>query len=349
MTSCHRFPTVTAAQLTGSCASLCCSNGFSLVTASKKAHQLEDLLHRKILASQVIMASSPMRELAQEHANDRILVVADSPAFVRKIASHYGFNNIVAVEDYVAAHHVLYPAKKHEASPQKPWEEEEPIKAVFLLETPGLFPFVPTLEDHRLTHCLTADDWGLSLQVCLDVLRSDGVPGIDHASDSQVVKLYSGNPDLDYGAVHSLPRITLGAFRRCLETLFHDTTGRHLHAEFFGKPYPKIVSRICFLFVGFFLGFLKYLCCQYHYAERELQKYTTAPIQRYYAIGDNPRSDVRGANQAGKEWYSILVRSGCFKGPGNDPVDPARFVCDTVKEAVQHIFELEGLHGHAHS
>jgi len=85
------------------------------------------------------------------------------------------------------------------------------------------------------------DDWGLSLQVCLDILRSDGVPGLDHSSDTQVVRLFSGNPDLDYGAVHSLPRITLGAFRRCLETLFLDTTGRNLEAEFFGKPYPQIV------------------------------------------------------------------------------------------------------------
>ena len=37
-------------------------------------------------------------------------------------------------------------------------------------------------------------------------------------------------------------------------------------------------------------------------------------------IGDNPKSDIRGANDIG--WISILVRSGVFKGV-NDPLDPA--------------------------
>mgnify|MGYP001810488378 CR=1 FL=1 len=40
-------------------------------------------------------------------------------------------------------------------------------------------------------------------------------------------------------------------------------------------------------------------------------------------IGDNPKSDIRGANNIG--WISILVRSGVFKGV-NDPIDPAQYV-----------------------
>jgi len=100
------------------------------------------MLHRKILSSQAIMASSPMRELVDQYAHQRIMFVADSPAFVHKIAKHYGFHNVVTVEDYVASHHVLYPARKHSEAPQKSWHEEEPIKAVFLLETPGRFTFL---------------------------------------------------------------------------------------------------------------------------------------------------------------------------------------------------------------
>ncbi len=47
-------------------------------------------------------------------------------------------------------------------------------------------------------------------------------------------------------------------------------------------------------------------------------------------IGDNPKSDIRGANEAG--WHSILLRTGMFQGPpgSNDPEDPARDVVDTV-------------------
>lgn len=43
-------------------------------------------------------------------------------------------------------------------------------------------------------------------------------------------------------------------------------------------------------------------------------------------IGDNPKSDIRGANQKG--WTSILVRSGIFNGQNNDEKDPASYVVD---------------------
>ena len=32
-----------------------------------------------------------------------------------------------------------------------------------------------------------------------------------------------------------------------------------------------------------------------------------------YGIGDNPKSDIRGANSAGPHWSSILVKSGCLQ------------------------------------
>jgi len=56
-------------------------------------------------------------------------------------------------------------------------------------------------------------------------------------------------------------------------------------------------------------------------------------------IGDNPKSDIRGANQKG--WISILVRSGIFNGPQNDEKDPATYVVDDFEEAIKLIFELE--------
>ena len=41
-----------------------------------------------------------------------------------------------------------------------------------------------------------------------------------------------------------------------------------------------------------------------------------------YAIGDNPTSDIRGANAAGERWRSVLVRTGVFRSEAeNDPVD----------------------------
>lgn len=53
-------------------------------------------------------------------------------------------------------------------------------------------------------------------------------------------------------------------------------------------------------------------------------------------MGDNPRADIRGANNIG--WYSFLTRTGIHQGEDNDPNDPATFVVDNFHEAVEIIF-----------
>lgn len=45
--------------------------------------------------------------------------------------------------------------------------------------------------------------------------------------------------------------------------------------------------------------------------------------------------DIRGANEFG--WYSVLVRTGNFKGEGNSPLYPAKRVFDDVEKAVDWI------------
>ncbi|GKV01102.1 hypothetical protein SLEP1_g13686 [Rubroshorea leprosula] len=58
-------------------------------------------------------------------------------------------------------------------------------------------------------------------------------------------------------------------------------------------------------------------------------------------IGDNPSVDIRGARQAGHPWFSILTRTGVFKGKDNHPEFPADLVVDTVEEAVDYILKKE--------
>jgi ribonucleotide monophosphatase NagD (HAD superfamily) len=64
------------------------------------------------------------------------------------------------------------------------------------------------------------------------------------------------------------------------------------------------------------------------------------PLRRIYMIGDNPASDIAGANAAGEPWVSILVRTGVFQDdPGHHP---AKHVVDDVAAALRLILELEG-------
>ncbi|XP_028110130.1 uncharacterized CDP-alcohol phosphatidyltransferase class-I family protein C22A12.08c-like [Camellia sinensis] len=62
-----------------------------------------------------------------------------------------------------------------------------------------------------------------------------------------------------------------------------------------------------------------------------------------YMIGDNPSVDIKGAMQAGHPWFSILTRTGVFKGKENHAEHPADLVVDTVEEAVDYIFRKEGM------
>ena len=61
-------------------------------------------------------------------------------------------------------------------------------------------------------------------------------------------------------------------------------------------------------------------------------------ITKIYGIGDNPKADIKGANDASELWTSVLVRSGVFIGKGNDEKNPADKVVDDVGAALTYIF-----------
>ena len=71
-----------------------------------------------------------------------------------------------------------------------------------------------------------------------------------------------------------------------------------------------------------------------------------ASVGGIWMVGDNPAADVRGANNAGPRWRSVLVRSGVFQpaaGEENDATDPADFVVDDMPAAVRLALAMEGL------
>ena len=57
-----------------------------------------------------------------------------------------------------------------------------------------------------------------------------------------------------------------------------------------------------------------------------------------YMVGDNPLTDIKGANAAG--WVSVLVRTGMYQDGDDHTAD---VVVDTVTEAVDWILEQEGI------
>lgn len=133
--------------------------------------------------------------------------------------------------------------------------------------------------------------------------------------------------DFVYAAHNVRPRITQGAFRMCIQTLYKHATGRELEYVQYGKP-----SAGTFAYAESMLR-----------AQQQLLRQTQDKFDTIYMIGDNPLSDIQGANEAGEPWFSILVRTGVFQGGDNDLQHPAKYVCGDIEEAFKFICEREGI------
>lgn len=279
-----------------------------------------------------VLAHSALAEDAGEINPGLVLVSGRCRTNAADIVRGYGYVNVRTIEEYSAALPHLNPLKHAGMGASAPrggddddaslaWARQ-PVAAIFLVETPA--------------------DWHDDLQVMVDVLRSaDGVPGscvgkveaTTTTTTTQPVKLYCCNFDFFFAAEHPLPRFGPGAFLTALRALYAAVTGgRDLHVIAHGKPHRPA-----------------YVVAEHKLARRAAALVSPSssppPFKHIYAIGDNPASDVRGANAAGGVWRSILVRSGVWNGEGkvNDAGDPAHFVCADVGEAVALILEANGL------
>ncbi len=154
-------------------------------------------------------------------------------------------------------------------------------------------------------------DWALDMQVLSDVVRPIG--------DVQK-PIYASNADIVYATEYSLPRFTQGAFVESFKYLYGLHHQKPLQLTYYGKPYS----------------------IQYQFAEdvliHEARCINVPKPLVFYGIGDNPKSDIRGANSAGEKWVSVLVRTGLFQAESeNDPNDPADYVFHSVIDAVSYI------------
>lgn len=160
-----------------------------------------------------------------------------------------------------------------------------------------------------------SDNWGLDIQILSDLANI--IPNFP---------IYACNTDLVYNSNHPHPRYTQGAFLHALRSTYQTYTKRNLSIHYCGKPYP----------------------IQYQYAEKILQDMNPeAPLVRYYAIGDNPASDIRGAKMAGRQWKSILVKTGIYQDSHElEEEEIPDFYEENILTAIQRIFVLEGISMH---
>ncbi|KAI0385045.1 putative HAD superfamily hydrolase [Hypomontagnella monticulosa] len=307
---------------------------------------LSDRLGVELSTDNFIQSHTPFQELvhaSHEHGPEglcdkNVLVTGSDAAQCRAIAEAYGFRNVITPADILAAHPDIWPfdplMEEIYAATARPLPQPDPkIDAIFVFNDPR--------------------DWALDIQIISDLLLSrQGVLGTYSAKngDSKLPNsgwqrdgqpaLYFSNPDLLWSAAYRHPRFGQGAFQAAIAGVWDEITGgaAQLERTVIGKPHART----------------------YAYAERVLNAHRAdvlgvpheklEALGRVYMVGDNPASDIRGANEyespVGTAWTSVLVRTGVWSPErGGEPKYKPKVIVDDVAAAVSWALQQEGWSG----
>jgi HAD superfamily hydrolase (TIGR01456 family) len=192
----------------------------------------------------------------------------------------------------------------------------------FLASSPWVWPLEDDGREIQLSGtrvaaiCVVATphDWGQTLQLCVDLIRHRGAlfGEIDDATSRPL--LFVSNPDFDYRARPPASRMTTGAWLAALEALcIRYQIDLKSILTITGKPHRPI----------------------YQLAESYFAK-THKTIETVFCIGDNPTSDILGA-QNYSHFKSILVLTGVAQE--DDKRIPADFICRDICAATDFILK----------
>ncbi|OHE91180.1 HAD-superfamily subfamily IIA hydrolase [Colletotrichum orchidophilum] len=314
-----------------------------------RVKDLSDKLGVKLSVDNFVQSHTPFQELVQgpEGLGDKTIFLTGADAKkCREIAKLYGFKNVVTPADIIHAHPEVFPfellkksvyAETHEPLP-KPIHDGT-VADADALKIDAMFVF----NDPR--------DWALDIQIITDLLLSrDGLlgtyspkngdaslPNGGWQQDGQPPLIFS-NADLFWSTTYHQPRFGQGAFQAAVAGVWKEVTGgtAELRRTVFGKPFATT----------------------YQYAERVLEAHRRAllgksgggaapppPLKTVYMVGDNPESDIRGANDYSNEeteWASVLVKTGVWSQERGAPTHKPKMIVDDVKAAVEWALQREG-------
>ncbi len=271
-----------------------------------------------------------------------ILVTGSDAARIRTIAEQYGFRSVVTPADILAACPAIYPfdplLKSVYGATARPLPKPLLLEGGKRAVSPSASSPSPSpspsfskadLDPAKYLRIAAAfvfndpRDWALDIQLLADVLQAQrGFLGtFDPASLSgrakpDATRLFFSNSDMLWATTYHLPRFGQGAFVAALAGVW---------AQLVGPGQPSLLAPEN----GRATRLGKPHAATYRFAERQLLRYRTAllqahggatdtetPLRTVYMVGDNPDSDIAGANQFasahGTDWCSVLVETGVY-------------------------------------
>ncbi|KAJ6842664.1 uncharacterized protein M6B38_297965 [Iris pallida] len=293
------------------------------VPESKRATELSGLLGVQISPLQVVQGHSPFRELVKRFENE--LVVAVGKGEPATVMSEYGFKKVLSIDEYASYFDDIDPLSQYKA-----WSSKQAYDKNHMPRESQLSYNV--LSDSVKGAFVVSDpvDWGRDIQVLCDILRSGGIPGREKGHQPP---LYFAADDLEYQAAFPCERLGMGAFRIALESIFNKIHSSPLEYISFGKPNPFAFKNA--------EAVLRQIVSKTYNTGNIMNEAKEHKFSTIYMIGDNPSVDIKGANKAGDPWFSVLTRTGVFRGKDNHTQFPANLVVETVEEAIDYILKKE--------
>lgn len=308
---------------------------------------LSEKLKVPLTTDNFVQSHTPFQELAQGHDSLRdktIFVTGSNAAKSRGIAERYGFKNVVIPADILMAQPTVWPfdplMESVYASTARPLPK--PIYG-----SPGATSDAEALKIDAMFVFNDPRDWALDIQLITDLLLSrqgylgtySALNGTKWQGDGQP-DLYFSNNDLFWSSRYHLPRFGQGAFQAAVAGVWDQVTGGgeagRLRRTVIGKPFAAT----------------------YQYAERVLSRHREEVRRRaghgggktglssVYMVGDNPESDIAGANEfkseEGADWCSVLVRTGVWHPDRGEMKHQPRVIVDDVAAAVRWALQREG-------
>ncbi|KAK3496783.1 HAD-like domain-containing protein [Neurospora hispaniola] len=326
---------------------------------TERVKDLSQKLGVKLTTDNFVQSHTPFRQLVEGPDSLRektILVTGANAEKCRLIAEDYGFRNVVTPADILKAHPEVFPF--------------DPLLDTVYTATARPLPrpiFTPG-SGMRLSDALKIDamfvfndprDWAYDIQLIVDLLLSQqgyvgtyspkngdaALPSCGWQQDGQP-PLYFSNADLLWSTGFHLPRFGQGAFQAAVAGVWRRlTNGHELQRRVIGKPYSEtyqFAERV--------------LTTHRHEVLRRRGHHEPGTLKSVYMVGDNPESDIAGANdfqsEAGTEWCSILVRTGVWSPEhAGEKALQGRFkpkvIVDDAREAVRWALKREGWTGPA--
>lgn len=278
------------------------------VTESSRVNFLSSEIGVPLSPLQIVQSHTPLK--AQINKYKRVMVVGGPNDLARHCALEYGFKDVIMPIDLVR--------KDPSISPHHRFTQEELNKFALKdvdISTP--VDAVLVFNDPR--------DMSTDIQIILDMLNSkNGVIGThrEHTTttlrSTPSIPIIFSNNDFLWANDYKLPRFGQGAVRLMIEALYAESNlGAKLESTIMGKPFKVLYDYAHHVLIDWKAKMATNggVTLQNESSAQILPELgvtpTNLPFDKIYMVGDNPASDIKGANDAG--WESLLLRTGVYR------------------------------------